>query len=502
MKVPRIKVNLHVVFFCGLFGILLLLAGFLIGFNLLPYYVNNKILDTKVLKENTEQWNVFVKVPFSFEFKVFLFVVKNPEEVLQGAKPVVKERGPYVYRLSRWKDQISWNYTTDEISYYEYEKYEFDQVASGNLTEDDNVLVLNAPYLSFLYTAESNEETSSFLPMIEEALPFIFADNNSPFLTNVTVKQFLFDGVKLCPNGCTEDGFVASMVCSKIKEKLKTTKQMRMQGNDILYATFYYRNMSHQEYFTVNSGRRDKQAIGEVTQLDGAKYLKSWTSQNCNRVQGLTSVFPTKCSPETKFQSFSADICRTVKFEFSRSENMGKIKTYRYKALNSSFNSTNENSCYCTQKTLNFHGQSGCLYDGILDLSTCQGAPVMVSFPHLLHTDLRYGQSVTGLQPNETIHEMFVNLEPITGTPLKLAKRVQFNLFLRPVNNITVLQNAPEALVPLFWIEETVTLPLKYQDFLERELHRSLLIVNAIRYSIIGVALAIICCCIFIFLWL
>lgn len=95
---------------------------------------------------------------------MYLFTVENPEEVLKGAKPVVKEKGPYVYkwvfiicylidviwllyRLYKWKEDITWNYTTDEISYYEYEKYVFDQEASGSLTEDDKVTLLNLPYL-------------------------------------------------------------------------------------------------------------------------------------------------------------------------------------------------------------------------------------------------------------------------------------------------------------------------------------------------------------------
>lgn len=61
---------------------------------------------------------------------------------------------------------------------------------------------------------------------------------------------------------------------------------------------------------------------------------------------------------------------------FSRTEKIFGIKGYRYVALESSFSSPEnvpENQCYCINKTQNFDGNFGCLYDGVLDLTTCQG---------------------------------------------------------------------------------------------------------------------------------
>lgn len=37
-------------------------------------------------------------IPVPFYLSVHFFEVLNPEEVLQGAKPVLSQRGPYVYR--------------------------------------------------------------------------------------------------------------------------------------------------------------------------------------------------------------------------------------------------------------------------------------------------------------------------------------------------------------------------------------------------------------------
>jgi len=38
------------------------------------------------------------EIPVPFYLSVYFFEVVNPSEVLNGQKPVVRERGPYVYR--------------------------------------------------------------------------------------------------------------------------------------------------------------------------------------------------------------------------------------------------------------------------------------------------------------------------------------------------------------------------------------------------------------------
>lgn len=43
-------------------------------------------------------FNMWRDIPVPFYLTVNLFEVQNPQEVLQGAKPKVTQRGPYVYR--------------------------------------------------------------------------------------------------------------------------------------------------------------------------------------------------------------------------------------------------------------------------------------------------------------------------------------------------------------------------------------------------------------------
>lgn len=41
-----------------------------------------------------------------------------------------------------------------------------------------------------------------------------------------------------------------------------------------------------------------------------------------------------------------------------------------------------------------------------------------------------------------------------TGTPVKAAKRVQFNMFLRKIDGFKLVENVSEGVFPLLWLEE------------------------------------------------
>nr|WJJ63368.1 sensory neuron membrane protein 2a [Pachyrhinus yasumatsui] len=504
MLISRIfvKINFKCLFAIGIFGALLLIFGAYLGFTFIPNKIDEKVWETKILRENSEQWDIFMKIPFPLDFKVYLFNVQNPEEIILGAKPVVKEIGPYVYKLRRWKNEVEWNRTSDEISYYEYEKYEFDQEASGMLTENDMVTILNVPYNSFLFTAESLNP--SLLSLINANLPGVFGENDGLFM-KTKVKDFLFDGVKLCENG-GESGFATKAICSQIKQRTKVAKQMRVDGKNIMFANFRFKNNTHQGYFTVKSGNTNKSDIANLVNFENKSEISTWLDEksSCNKIGGITTVFPAKVESTMIFESFSEDICRSVKMAYEGLEMVQDIKGYRFVALNTTFNNSEtfkENECFCINKTINLDGNSGCLFDGVSDLTNCKGAPVLVSFPHLLHADLRYVNSVEGLKPDKIKHETFVVLEPISGNPLKMAKRIQLNMFIRSLQDITALENITHSLLPFLWVEESTTLPQLYLDKIKYSLLRSLLILDIVRWTVIAVALAIICSSIFLFIY-
>ena len=43
-------------------------------------------------------FNMWKEIPVPFYLSVYFFDVINPRDILQGQRPQVRERGPYVYR--------------------------------------------------------------------------------------------------------------------------------------------------------------------------------------------------------------------------------------------------------------------------------------------------------------------------------------------------------------------------------------------------------------------
>lgn len=61
-------------------------------------------------------------------------------------------------------------------------------------------------------------------------------------------------------------------------------------------------------------------------------------------------------------------------------------------------------------------------------------------------------------------HQTDIDFEPVTGTPMSARKRLQFNIFIFPVEKAKTMKTFPEALLPLFWVEEGVTLGDEFLD--------------------------------------
>ncbi|KAJ8737630.1 hypothetical protein PYW08_000225 [Mythimna loreyi] len=101
-----------------------------------------------------------------------------------------------------------------------------------------------------------------------------------------------------------------------------------------------------------------------------------------------------------------------------------------------------------------------------------------MSYPHFLFADIRYRDSVIGMRPHEESHKIFIDIEPNTGTPIRGAKRAQFNIFSRSVRSIPPTQNLRTALVPILWIEEAINLPSEFVEELSDRLLSSLRLVD------------------------
>lgn len=60
--------------------------------------------------------------------------------------------------------------------------------------------------------------------------------------------------------------------------------------------------------------------------------------------------------------------------------------------------------------------------------------------PHFLDADVRYGYMIEGLTPSPEKHSIFTDIEPNTGSPLRGGKKLQFNMFLKKIDEISKIK--------------------------------------------------------------
>lgn len=52
-----------------------------------------------------------------------------------------------------------------------------------------------------------------------------------------------------------------------------------------------------------------------------------------------------------------------------------------------------------------------------------------------------------------------IELEPNVGAPVRASAKAQANFFIAPVQKFKLMKTFPEALLPVFWIQEDIELP-------------------------------------------
>ncbi|XP_045463777.1 sensory neuron membrane protein 2-like [Harmonia axyridis] len=285
-------------------GVLLIILGIILGFKVLPKVVEKKVWESVVLKEKTEQWDLFKEMPFPFTFKVYFFNVENPEGIMKGEKPIVSEKGPYVYDLFHWKTDIS--VEEEFISFYDWTNFVFNKQASGELREDDELTLLNAPFNGLFIQVE--EISPNALEGVSSAAEGIFGDKNNLFI-EVKVKDYLFNGYPVCENP-SDKGFLIDTVCKQMKAKAGIG--LVIDGNRLLSAQLRHKNMTHLGRFTINSGSKEKEKVANLIKHENAVNSNTWRGgieSECNRIKGVVS-FPAFIKKNMRFDTFSEDICR------------------------------------------------------------------------------------------------------------------------------------------------------------------------------------------------
>ncbi len=129
---------------------------------------------------------------------------------------------------------------------------------------------------------------------------------------------------------------------------------------------------------------------------------------------------------------------------------------------------------------------------GILDVSVCrQGAPIIISLPHLLYAADQYQNGLYGLEPDPNIHRTIFQIEPHTGLVLSAQKRLQINLLLEPEIFIDDFKHIAKVIFPAIWINESTIIDQDAADQLNNQVLRLFVIARWVSIALIALGVVI-----------
>ncbi|XP_043189888.1 sensory neuron membrane protein 2-like [Amphibalanus amphitrite] len=436
--------------------------------------------------ESLEGWQAPTdKVDVFMQF--IMFNVTNAEAVIaRGEKPMLQEVGPFSYRESRRRVNLSWSEDGARLTYSEHLSYAFDpETSAPGVDEDTSIVTVNAPMLML-------QELVASLPLSMILSGLVSATMGPqlrrPFVS-VPVRQLLFDGspvpalkslLRLPGTGAILDGLCGRGLCGSPRdlERLKNGRFPSMMYNNSLDGPY-----------TIDTGKNDIDRFTRVESYKGKSSLDYWGSSYCNMLNGTDGItYPPHMERKDRIFIFNKDLCRSIYLDYERDVEYFGISTRRYvpaRAVLEDPAVNPDNKCFCAP-------EDHCLRAGALSLSPCQfGAPIVASTPHFYNGDPSYLEAVDGLAPDKRYHETFIDIEPLTGLALNGGKKIQINIDLERFGSLDGMERLPPVLFPVMYTNETAVVNSALAAEFRDRLQRPLSLVAAARWLLVALGSAL-----------
>ncbi|KAG8332922.1 Belongs to the CD36 [Homalodisca vitripennis] len=432
----------------AILSIVVLLAALFVYLVAVPTISRLVITRLVQLKNDSDMLSRWLHQPEPFLTKIYLWNVTNAVGVITGLEsPAFSQVGPYVYE--QFTEKIPIEFKKDSIVYMSRTNYRFRKDLTEPASLDDIVVTLNVGLYGAAILVESF--APSMVSLINDAVPTLFPGIDS-ILNPVRVGAYLFDGILL---HCADAEGTAAMVCNALPEYAPPTIRKLENSSDFAFSFLAHKINNLRGPYEENRGMTDIMQVGNLMKLNNKTQLGMWQPDSqCDQLHGSdTQTFPPFLHSTDSIAIFISDICQVLSLYFENEDYLQGLLVYKFilseQWLNSVANNT-ENSCYCLEGKDQF-----CHYNGVRDISQCMKAPVVMSLPHFYLGDPEFRNYARGMRPHRDLHTSALYIEPQTGTPVKAAKRIQFNMNLRRIEGFHLVQNISEGLFPLVWMEES-----------------------------------------------
>nr|AUG84551.1 sensory neuron membrane protein [Tyrophagus putrescentiae] len=384
----------------GVVGAILLVLGAILHWAVIPKIIHNKVIDQMQLRNGTEAFERFSKLPVPLQWKMTFFEISNPEEFDKN-KDVMKlkfnEKGPYVYDEHREKYEIEFSKDGFNVSYKEKRDYVFNAKLSGKGLSPDDSLKLVSPVFGIV----------------------------SQLLSAYTDPRYMDASIKKRIQSIATDVVV---------------KEIAFGTNDYLLSKSFFNDSTAPPLVqVVDTGKKDISQLFHFLKYGDSENGKQKVWNNvgpCNDIKGTDAVqFKPFLTEQDHLYAFEPMICKSFKLvhdpKVMQSTSIKGIDTIRYYATDDNFARIPENQCHCTEKNFDL-----CPAD-LLNLNNCGVAKGMMD----MLVSSPYFQPFPENLRNTTIHAplpmtyenygTYVDVEPLTGVVLNARKRLQLYVQLK-----------------------------------------------------------------------
>jgi len=387
-----------------------------------------------VLTPTSKSYPMWKDLPVPLTASFYLFHISNAEDVYNiGAKPMLVEKGPYVFQEFHHKIDEVWN-DNGTVTYKQIKRWIH---VSGDIEE--NVTIVNSVYATV-------GAQVAVLPRLERILAnmgLAFLHDEKLFLTK-PVREILFDGY-------TDPILSLGDEISKIG--------IHLPGLTSRFGLFFGRNNTWYSdgIMNIQTGANGMNHLGQITSLNYSVSTPAFKGE-CGKYRGSPELFPPHFDGKSKQMVFNPDLCRTLELTPNgEKEKVGGTEGSVYEVdetffANSSINP--DNQCFGTSE----------IPSGMFNASACRfGAPIFMSQPHFYQTDPYYNTLLASpLKPNKTLHETKFVFETVSGVPMKVAARFQVNIKLERIDELHAFKNLPKiTYLPFVWFDTSMEMPAK-----------------------------------------
>ncbi|XP_014209085.1 sensory neuron membrane protein 1-like [Copidosoma floridanum] len=431
-------------------GIGLFVFSFVFRYIILPPVVKSQVKAKVELRPGKFMRKIWSTFPFSLDFSVYLFNVTNPDEITQGAKPIVHEVGPFVY--DEWiekTDQIDHD-DDDSVSFTFKYTYYFNAEKSKGLTGEEELIVPNYFILGLVNTIKL--EKPAIMPAAAKGINSIFKNPSNIFMKQ-KAKDILFEGFVV---DCRVTDVPGAAVCTEVRNQYEDLRLIKLEENVYLMSLFGATNgTSSKARMRVYRGKKHLMSVGQVIEYDGKPNISVWNDEVCDAFGNATdgTIFHPYYKKDDFLGLYTESMCRVISLNYLEDNKTAGISTYRYTtSVGIDPENNPHDKCYCMS-------EDKCLKKGAFDAYKCTKIPIVVTNPHFYLADPYYLSRVDGLSPNKDKHMLHLDIEPFAGAPVYAHSRAQLNMYLTKIEKFKLMKNMSEALLPLLWIDDALVLP-------------------------------------------